>query len=485
MMFLNLRRFLVVFLTVALLVPALSITPANAARHHHKKHVVQHEQDRFAEIVIEANSGYVLSERNADKRLYPASLTKMMTLYLAFDALEDGTLSRNTRLPVSRHAASQEPSSLGLSPGDSIRVEDAILSIATKSANDSAVVLAEALGGSEEHFARMMTAKARQLGMTGTHFLNASGLFKQGHYSTARDMAILAQALVLNHPRYYRVFSTESFTYNGQVMPNHNHLMSSYRGMDGLKTGYVYASGYNLAASAVRNGTRLIGVIFGGRTAKSRNNAMAQLLNQSFARVSNARVASSLNAQRPQRPVLPSHRPIVAPNRTPEVVADNGADNSAGNNAAPAPQFNAMGLVVDQGDAALNNNEEGGRNGAVVNNLPPVLQQPQPVNTTPIAQTAPIQTAPIQAAAPPAQAGNEAGSWAIQIGAFASHAAGEQALQMAKSTLQGIVNGFDSIAPLMTPQGMVYRARLSGLSHSGAVQACSILKGNCLSLSVE
>jgi D-alanyl-D-alanine carboxypeptidase len=480
MMFLNLRRFLMVSLAVVLLVPALSITPAEA-RHHHKKHAVQKVQDRFAEIVIEANTGYVLSERNADKRLYPASLTKMMTLYLTFDALQDGTLSRNQRLPVSRHASSQEPSSLGLSPGDTIRVEDAVLSIATKSANDSAVVLAEALGGSEEHFAKMMTAKAQELGMHGTHFLNASGLFKQGHYSTARDMAILAQALVRNHPNYYRVFSTESFTYNGEVMPNHNHLMSSYRGMDGLKTGYVYASGYNLAASAVRNGTRLIGVIFGGATAKSRNNAMAQLLNQSFARVGSVRVASALNTPRPEKPVMPAQRPIVAPDTTPEVVAD--TNNST-------PQFNAMGMVVDQGDAALNN-EDGGKNtaaqNAAQNNVPannplPAIQ-PQTINTTPIVEAAPPPAA--QTAPPVENSGNANGSWAIQIGAFASHDAGEQALQIAKAALQGMVSGIDSIAPLMTPQGMVYRARLSGLGRTGALQACHVLKGNCLVLSVE
>ena len=481
MMFLNLRRFIMVSLAIALLVPALGITTADAARRH-KKHVVHQQEDRFAEIVLEASTGYVLSERNADKRLYPASLTKMMTLYLAFDALEDGTLSKNQRLPVSRHASAQEPSSLGLSPGDSIRVEDLILSIATKSANDSAVVLAEALGGSEEHFARMMTAKARELGMTGSHFLDASGLFRPGHYSTARDMAILSRALILNHPRYYHYFSTESFTYNGQVMPNHNHLMSSYRGMDGLKTGYVYASGYNLAASAVRNGTRLIGVIFGDRTAKSRNNAMAQLLNQSFAHIGSIRLASAAptaprQQERPapervvqQRPVqihpaLPAQRPYTTADiHQPEAVADNTPLPAVG------PQFNAMGLVVEQGDAALSN-DEGGRtntatNSAPANNPLPLLQ-PQPINTTQITNA------------------SANGGWAIQIGAFATHDTGAQALAAAKTALQGTVNGIDSIAPLMTQQGMVYRARLSGLTRSGAQQACGILKGNCLILSVE
>lgn len=463
MMFLNLRRLLIVSLAISLLIPTLGITKAEAARHHKRHHhAVAREQDRFAEIVIEANTGYVLSERNADKHLYPASLTKMMTLYLTFDALDNGTLRRNQYLPVSRHAAAQEPSSIGLSPGDHIRVEDLILSIATKSANDSAVVLAEALGGSEERFARMMTAKAHELGMNNTHFLDASGLFKPGHYSTARDMATLARALILNHPRYYHYFSTESFTWNGQVMANHNHLMSSYRGMDGLKTGYVYASGYNLAASAVRNGTRLIGVIFGGRTAKSRNNAMAQLLNQSFARISSIRLASAA-AHRQEHVAVPVHRPADI------------SSEAAANIANTGPQFNAMGLVMDQGDAADSGKNDASQNKMAVNTSPVSLQPPVAV--------APRQPAPLYQ--PVRETQTASGNWAIQIGAYASHATGEQALQTAKTALQGIVNGIDSIAPLMTPQGMIYRARLSGLSRSGAQQACSILRGNCLVLSVE
>ncbi len=452
-----------VTLAIALLVPALGATPAEASRHH-KKHIVHHVADRFAEIVIESSTGYVLSEKNPDKRLYPASLSKMMTLYLTFDALEDGTLSKNAHVPVSRRASSQEPSSLGLSAGDSVRVEDCILGIATKSANDCAVVLAEAVGGSEEHFATLMTAKAHQLGMKNTHFVNASGLFKPQQYSSARDMSTLARALIRNHSRYYHYFSTESFTYNGATFPNHNKLMAIYRGMDGLKTGYVYASGYNLAASAVRNGTRLIGVIFGGQTAKSRNNAMAQLLNQGFARISNTRLSSLANnstanntpRQQP-KPLLPAHRPFVVPDTTPEVSADS----------SPAPQFNAMGLAVDQGDTDINGEDGAKGNKTVENNPAPEPQQP--AAPAPVAHQASIAN----------------GSWAVQIGSFANRNDGEQALQVAKATLQGVVNGNDSIAPLMTARGLVYRARLSDLDRGGAVQACRILKGNCIILSEE
>jgi D-alanyl-D-alanine carboxypeptidase len=239
----------------------------------------------YAEIVIDAATGEVLSQKNADTRLYPASLTKMMTLYLTFEALSQGKLDLSQSLPVSREAAAQEPSSLRLKAQGSIRVEDAILAITTKSANDCAVVLSEAVGGSEEDFARAMNDKACQIGMTNTHFVNASGLPDKGHFSTVRDMALLSQALLRDYPQYYHYFSVRSFTYHGHTYPNHNRLMNRYPGMDGMKTGYIDASGYNLSASAVRDGTRLIGVVFGGKTARRRDDTMAKLLNQGFTKI--------------------------------------------------------------------------------------------------------------------------------------------------------------------------------------------------------
>jgi D-alanyl-D-alanine carboxypeptidase len=246
----------------------------------------------FAEIVIDATTGEVLSQKNADTRLYPASLTKMMTLYLTFEALSQGKLDLCQYVTVSKKAAAQEASALGLKAKDSICVEDAILAITTKSANDCAVVLAEAGGGSEENFARAMNAKACQLGMANTHFVNASGLPDKDHFSTARDMAALSRALLRDYPQYYHYFSAKSFTYRGHAYPNHNKLMNRYQGMDGIKTGYIDASGYNLSASAVRDSTRLIGVVFGGRTARTRDAAMAKLLDQGFASVRKNRVAA-------------------------------------------------------------------------------------------------------------------------------------------------------------------------------------------------
>jgi D-alanyl-D-alanine carboxypeptidase len=243
----------------------------------------------YSSFVIDAATGNVLAEHEPDTITPPASLTKMMTLYLAFGGLENGKLSLNQQLIVSRHAAAQAPSNLGLQPGESLSVRDLILAIVTHSANDAAVVLAEALAGSEPDFAARMTAEARRLGMSNTIFHNASGLpADPQNTTTARDLVILARALYQNFPREYHYFSTEEFTFHGRSYPNHNHLMQSFEGMDGIKTGFINASGFNLAASAVRDNHRLIGVVLGGESARSRDLKMAQLLNASFARLANS-----------------------------------------------------------------------------------------------------------------------------------------------------------------------------------------------------
>lgn len=220
---------------------------------------------KYASIIINAQTGQVLWEKNADDRNYPASLTKMMTLYMLFDALEKGKTRMSATMPVSAHAAGQSPSKLGLKPGASLRVEDGIKALVTKSANDAAVVIAEFLGGSESSFAEMMTNQARRLGMSQTTFRNASGLPNLGQMSSARDMATLSMALQRNFPQYYHYFSLRAFDYNGTVIPTHNRVLLNYPGADGLKTGYIAASGFNLAASATRNGVRLVGVVFGGK----------------------------------------------------------------------------------------------------------------------------------------------------------------------------------------------------------------------------
>lgn len=237
---------------------------------------------KYSSIVIDAQSGQVVSEYDADSPNFPASLTKMMTLYLTFEALEHHTISLDTVFPVSAHAAAQEPTKLNLVAGQSIAVHDLILGLVTQSANDAAVTLAEGLGGTEAAFAEKMTNTARAMGMDSTTFHNASGLPNPFQKTTARDLSKLARRLYIDFPREYAYFGTEAFTYHGVTYGNHNHLMSSFAGMDGIKTGFIHASGFNLAASAVRNDHRLIGVVMGGVSAHARDLKMAALLNAAF-----------------------------------------------------------------------------------------------------------------------------------------------------------------------------------------------------------
>jgi D-alanyl-D-alanine carboxypeptidase len=238
---------------------------------------------RYAAVVMDAASGEETLAINADEPRYPASLTKMMTLYLAFDALERGQLSMNTRIRVSRHAAGQEPSKLGLRAGSSITVRDAVLALITKSANDAAAALGERLGGSEVQFGRLMTRKARQLGMRDTSFRNASGLPDANQVTTARDIAILSRALYRDFPQRYAYFRIRQFTWNGQLIQGHNRVLDEYDGADGLKTGFIRASGFNLAASAERNGRRMIAVVFGGASSRERDDHVMALLDRGFA----------------------------------------------------------------------------------------------------------------------------------------------------------------------------------------------------------
>lgn len=239
---------------------------------------------QYTGIVIDAATGQVLYEYKPDTHIYPASLTKMMTMYLTFEALRDGRLSMEQRLPVSRRAAGMPASKLGLRRGSTIKVHDAILSLIVKSANDAAVVLAEAQAKSEILFARKMTAKAHELGMVHTSFRNANGLPNRHQKSTARDIATLALALIRDFPEYYHLFSTRKFTWGKRTYSSTNKLLGTYPGVDGLKTGYINASGFNLAASSVRYGRRLVGVVIGGRTGARRNRQMKKILGIGFQR---------------------------------------------------------------------------------------------------------------------------------------------------------------------------------------------------------
>ncbi len=448
------KKTLPVFLL--LLIMTVFLTAAVNTAEAAKKKRAAPPVDRYASIVIEASTGFVLSEKNADKRLYPASLTKMMTLYMTFEALENGTLRKNQRLTVSKRAAQQEPSKIGIPPGGSIRVEDAILALVTKSANDVAVILAEGISGSEDRFARAMTAKARQLGMNATNFSNASGLHNSAQYSTARDMATLGQALIRDFPRHYRYFSTSSFSYAGVTHKNHNKLMATYDGMDGIKTGYVNASGYNLVASATRGSTRLIGVVFGGKTSQSRNLHMAGLLDSGFTKISDVRIAGLISS-RSKSAAVPLRKPPSAATvpLSQEVAAWRAPETrKKGSTTAAAPAFNAMDLVAEEGDT-----DDQSSPASFAEDF-----RPRPLNTNPI--------------------GDAGSDWTIQVGAFSSHAAGLNALKAARQRLPShiIDKSRYMIVPLMTNRGVIYRARFGGLLRREATEACNILQGSCLIL---
>lgn len=258
---------------------------AEARRHrrHYAHHRVQRDvsessSPKFASIIVDGNSGAVLQATSPDGIRHPASLTKIMTLYLLFERLESGKMKLDTEMPVSQHAADQDPTKLNLRAGQTIRVEDAIKGLVTRSANDAAVVIAEAIAGDEDDFAQMMTRKARSLGMSRTVYRNANGLPNDEQVTTARDQATLGRAIQERFPRYYRYFATSTFNWRGQSIRNHNHLLGSVEGVDGIKTGYTRASGFNLVTSMRRGNRHLIGVVLGGRSGGSRDAIMRNLL---------------------------------------------------------------------------------------------------------------------------------------------------------------------------------------------------------------
>ena len=398
---------------------------------------VSSAQARYAAIVLDADTGRVLHASNPDTRNYPASLTKMMTLYLVFEALESGHLKLDSQLPVSRRAQGMSPSKLGLKTGEKISVEAVILSLVTKSANDAAVVVAEALGGTEIKFALLMTKKAKALGMRRTTFRNASGLPNRRQLSTARDMAKLAGQLIKDFPQYYSYFSRAQYSFRGKDFKNHNSLLKSFPGTDGIKTGYIRASGFNLAASAERDNRRLIGVVFGGKTARSRDKHMKSLLERGFAQL--ARDSKKISASQPfatlsQKKIeKPSPRPAkVAPNRLPNRIAL----------------------------------------------IPPPTPTPVPgKNVTtgnPFATTATRSKPAVPVA--PAWAGNP-DEWAIQVGAYGDIAPARKAAKKAVSRIPKLTeNTRISIAPYHAGDRLMYRARLIGMSQASAETACKRLE---------
>jgi D-alanyl-D-alanine carboxypeptidase len=285
--------------TTAILISSES---AEARRYKHRRHhhvVRESYSPQFSSIIVDGNSGAVLSSNNPDGIRRPASLTKIMTLYLLFERLDAGKMKLDTEMEVSEHASEQAPTKLGLKPGQTLKVEDAIKGLVTRSANDAAVVIAEAIAGDETEFARLMTRKARALGMSKTTYRNASGLPNDEQLTTARDQATLGRAIQDRFPRYYRYFATTVFAYRGQSIRNHNRLLGNVEGVDGIKTGYTRASGFNLVSSMRRGNRHLIGVVLGGRSGGSRDATMRNLLAENLEKGATKRTVAAITERNP------------------------------------------------------------------------------------------------------------------------------------------------------------------------------------------
>ncbi len=493
--------------------------PAQARRHHYGLHgrhshhriVFYHAQKRvghrrhaasgggmggmhtgFAEIVVDANSGSTIYARNENEQLHPASVTKVMTLYLLFEQLERGRLRLDSPLVISSHAAAQAPSKLGLAPGETISVENAIKAVVTKSANDVACAIAENIGGDEETFARMMTEKAHALGMRRSHFANASGLPNPAQLTTAHDLAVLGRAIQDRFPRYYRYFSTHVFAYGGALHRNHNHLLGRVEGMDGIKTGYTAASGFNLLTSVRRGNRHIVAVVLGGRTAATRDRIMADLIEEHIDGGSSTRTARAITEESPEESAAPvevaerdqgdasaddsepapaparSARPALAPVAalTPPAPIPTPSDKprpafvpGVQKRAEPAPETKRRGARVPVKVAAIDGSTTStiARNGA---------RQETASATTPST----LRHAETAKSERPAKAG-----WMIQIGAAEDANKANEMLARARNHLAG-VSARPFTEKVQKGKETLWRARFAGLEEQSAQSACKTLK---------
>ena len=381
---------------------------------------------KYASVVMNAETGEILYAVNPDRRHYPASLTKMMTLYLVFEAVESGRLRMDDEITVSARAARQPPSGLGLRPGDRIRVRDVILGLAVKSANDAAAAIAETLGGTERKFAVLMSEKAAALGMTGTSFRNASGLPNRRQLTTARDIALLVQALRRDFPRHFGVLATRTFSYGSRTYDNHSRLLDRYDGTDAVKTGYIRASGFNLAASAERAGVRLIGVILGTRSPRARDLHMMGLLERGFEKATQGRYAA-YDYDRNLRIDLK-----VLPTPRMKVVRVRGARGRIALARLTPPRRPAE-LAYLAGEGSTNESAS---------------------EATDVAG---------------------GGAWGIQVGAFSRFAPAERTASEARDRLPSLLADTRVAVTAAVENGLtVYRARLMGLDAEGAANACDL-----------
>jgi D-alanyl-D-alanine carboxypeptidase (penicillin-binding protein 5/6) len=390
-------------------VPYLQLIPQNSAK--------------FAAIVVDAKTGEVLYGKRADAPRYPASITKVMTLYLTYEALSSGKLKLDDRVVFSPHAAAQSPTKLGLRAGDSITVADAIQAMCTLSANDAAVAMAEKLAGTEQRFAALMTLRAQELGMQNTHFANANGLPDSRNVSTARDIAILGRAVMRDYPQYYRFFSEVSFNFRGREIYNHNHMLSEVPGVDGLKTGFTNASGFNIAISGVRDNRRLIVVVMGGPTRIARDKAAEGLLLTGFdvldRRARGEQITVAQNFFEP---------PGLADNTQPSMQQGDTEDGLKIQLASSPPPSRASKIQIVEPKSVAKFSDRGAK---------------------------------------------AAGEWTVQVGAFGSRAdARREVAEIGRKYGQH----FDDARGVAEKDGRSYKARFDGMSEADAKDACRALK---------
>jgi len=431
------RSFLAVAgLALSCLFGAVAPTPASAAIPYLQLNA---QEPKYAAIVIDANSGEVLYDKRADSPRYPASVTKVMTLYLTFEALSEGRLKLTDRVVMSPRAAAQAPTKIGISPGDSLSVDEAIKAMTVKSANDVAVAMAERLAGSESRFAALMTLRGQELGMRNSRFVNASGLPDSRQISTARDLAILSRAAMRDFPQYYSYFSVKGFYFRGNYVKGHNRLLDSMDGFDGLKTGYTNASGFNLAGSAVRDGRRLIAVVLGGPSTAWRDNNMEDLLLTGFdvmkrrSRGERTTIAANIYEEEPSGPI---ERPST-----------------------------------EQGDG-----DQAGLRIVLTENP----RNPGPVKVSPTLRGAQEAAKPAAKAA----AKKPKGDWSVQVGAFRSKSLANDQLKLVRGRFAKMVA--DAEGAVEGAAGGAFRAQFQGLTSDAAREVCSALKAKrmpCMVLS--
>ncbi len=445
-MFMGLRSVLI--WGAALFLALMGISPAAA-------------NSKYAAYVVHADSGDVLFDRYSTAYRYPASLTKMMTLYLLFDELEAGRLTLDSKIKISAHAAGQPPSKLGITSGSSIDVETAIKALVVKSANDVAAAVGEEISGSEWRFAKKMTAKARELGMRQTTFRNASGLPNSKQVTTARDMATLGQRLMQDHEQYFHYFSVQSFVWSDRTYRTHNALVKTFEGADGLKTGYTRRSGFNLATSATRDGNRLIGVVLGGRSSRTRDAHMRVILDNAFAQID-------------KRPTLIAslHRNTPAPRLKPTLAvamaAKAGAPTVAANEDMRAEIMTAAATLNDP-DAPADSI------GALIAQADPQAD-PDDFNEFELTRLASLSTE----GGPLGQGDfddNPAGvSWGVQIGAYSTKEMAQKELEAAVAK-SGIKSPQRVVLPTPMDSGKtLFRARIVKLTEIEAAATCETLK---------